>query len=131
MFAPIFAGKGSLFILIFTIVLSLILTNLGSNIAFGAAMIPIIAPFVIESGMNPQFAGAAMIYVINIGMILPGASAPASIFHSQPILSNGGMQPEGHHLRCRVRADRDHPPVQLLQRHFRLSANVLINLSPP
>ena len=91
-FAPIFAGKGSLFILIFTIVLSLILTNLGSNIAFGAAMIPIIAPFVIESGMNPQFAGAAMIYIINIGMILPGASAPASIFHSQPILSNGGMR---------------------------------------
>lgn len=91
-FSPIFAGKGGIFILVFTMLLSLILTNLGSNIAFGAAMIPIIAPFVISSGMNPQFAGAAMIYMINIGMVLPGASAPASIFHSQPSLQNGGMR---------------------------------------
>lgn len=91
-FAPIFEGKGSVFILIFTIVLSMILTNVGSNIAFGAAMIPIIAPFAIKSGMAPQFVGAAMIYIINIGMVLPGASAPASIFHSNELLTNGGMR---------------------------------------
>lgn len=91
-FSPIFEGKSPLFILVFTIILSIILTNLGSNIAFGAAMIPIIAPFVIQSGMNAQFAGAALIFVIGIGMVLPGASAHASIFHSQEALPNGGMR---------------------------------------
>lgn len=92
MFSPIFAGHGGLFILIVTICLSLFLTNIGSNIAFGSAMIPIIAPFVIESGMNPMFAGAAMLFIINIGAVLPGASAPAAIFHSQAVLTNGAMR---------------------------------------
>ncbi len=91
-FAPIFAGKSPYFILIFTIVVSMILTNFGSNIAFGSAMIPIIAPFVMASGMNPNIVGAAMIYMINIGIVLPGASAPASIFHSQPDLDDGGFR---------------------------------------
>ena len=85
-FTPLFAGKSSLYVLIFTIFVSLFLTNLGSNIAFGAAMIPIITPFVLRSGLDPQFAGAAMIYAINIGMVLPGASAPASIVHSHEAL---------------------------------------------
>lgn len=81
-FEPLFAGRGGVFILVFTIIVSMLLTNFGSNIAFGAAMIPIIAPFVMRAGMNPEFAGAALIYVINIGLVLPGASAPAAIFHS-------------------------------------------------
>ncbi|WP_298035216.1 SLC13 family permease [uncultured Dysosmobacter sp.] len=91
-FTPLFEGHSGIFILIFTIVLSMFLTNVGSNIAFGAAMIPIIAPFVIQSGMDPQFAGAALIYIINIGMVLPGASAPAAIFHAREELTNGGMR---------------------------------------
>lgn len=82
MFAPIFAGHGGAFIVAFTLILSMFLTNLGSNIAFGAAIIPIIAPFVMASGMSAQLAGAALIYNINVGLVLPGASAPASIFHS-------------------------------------------------
>lgn len=85
-FTPIFAGRSGTFVLVFTIIVSMFLTNLGSNIAFGAAMIPIIVPFVLQSGMNPQLAGAAMIYIINIGLILPGASAPASIYHSNEFL---------------------------------------------
>lgn len=92
LFSPIFAGHGGLFILIVTIILSMFLTNVGSNIAFGSAMIPIIAPFVISSGMNPMFAGAAMLYIINIGAVLPGASAPAAIFHSQHAVPNGGLR---------------------------------------
>lgn len=42
--------------------------------------------------MNPTLAGAALIYMVNVGLILPGASAPAAIFHSQPTLPNGGMR---------------------------------------
>ncbi len=92
MFSPIFAGHGGLYILIVTICLSMFLTNVGSNIAFGSAMIPIISPFVLQSGMNPMFAGAAMLYIINVGAVLPGASAPAAIFHSQAALPNGSMR---------------------------------------
>ncbi len=92
MFSPIFAGHGGLYILIVTICLSMFLTNVGSNIAFGSAMIPIISPFVLQSGMNPMFAGAAMLYIINIGAVLPGASAPAAIFHSQAAIPNGSMR---------------------------------------
>ncbi len=91
-FEPIFVGKGSLFVLMFTIVVSLILTNIGSNIAFGAAMIPIVAPFVVSSGIDPTFAGAAILYIINIGMVLPGASAPAGIFHAQADIPNGARR---------------------------------------
>ena len=91
-FAPIFAGKGPGFILVFTIIVSMILTNLGSNIAFGSALIPIIAPFTVAAGMNPTLAGAALVYMVNVGLILPGASAPAAIFHSQPTLPDGGMR---------------------------------------
>lgn len=91
-FTPIFEGRGGIFVLIFTIVLSMFLTNFGSNIALGAAMIPIVVPFVLSSGLNPQFAGAALIYIINVGMVLPGASAPASIFHSLEGLPDSGMR---------------------------------------
>ena len=45
-----------------------------------------------SSGLNPQFAGAALIYIINVGMVLPGASAPASIFHSLEGLPDSGMR---------------------------------------
>ncbi|WP_243281180.1 hypothetical protein [Anaerotruncus colihominis] len=45
-----------------------------------------------SSGLNPQFAGVALIYIINVGMVLPGASAPASIFHSLEGLPDSGMR---------------------------------------
>lgn len=82
-FAPVFEGRSPLFILAFTIVVMMILTNVGSNIAFGNAMIPVISPFVIASGMNPVVAGAALVWVANMGLVLPGSSAPASIFHGR------------------------------------------------
>lgn len=91
-FSPIFEGRGGMFILIFTMVLCMVLVNVGSNIAFGAAMIPIIAPFAIRSGIEPQIVGAAMIFICNMGMVLPGASAPASLFHSQASLGDRGMR---------------------------------------
>ena len=91
-FTPIFEGRGPVFILIFTIVVMLILTNVGSNIAFGGAMIPVVSPFVIASGMNPVVAGAALIWTANMGLILPGASAPASIFHGRSEIPDAGMR---------------------------------------
>ena len=80
---PIFAGRSPLFIIVFTVIVMMLLTNVGSNIAFGGAMIPVISPFVLASGMNPVIAGATLIWCANMGLILPGASAPASIFHGR------------------------------------------------
>lgn len=90
--SPIFAGRSPLFIIVFTVIVMMFLTNVGSNIAFGGAMIPVISPFVIASGMNPVIAGAALIWCANMGLILPGASAPASIFHGRGEIPNAGQR---------------------------------------
>ncbi|NLJ33155.1 MAG: SLC13 family permease [Firmicutes bacterium] len=84
--APVFAGKSSAYLITFAIVSALLLTNLGPCIASGTTMIAIIVPFVLESGTNPLLAGSAVIFAANIGMVLPGASAPAAIFHSNAAL---------------------------------------------
>lgn len=89
---PIFAGKGPVFIVSFTIIVMMILANVGSNIAFGGALIPVISPFVLASGMNPVLAGAALIWCANMGLILPGTSAPASIFHGRSEIPNAAMR---------------------------------------
>ena len=92
LFAPVFEGRSPTFIVIFTIIVMFILTNVGSNIAFGTAMIPVIAPFVLASGMNPLLPGAALLWMANIGILLPGASAPASIFHGRSEIPNAAMR---------------------------------------
>ncbi len=91
-FEPIFAGKSPIFILAFTVIVMMILTNVGSNIAFGGAMIPVISPFVLTSGMNPVVAGAALVWIANMGLVLPGASAPASIFHGRSEIPNAAQR---------------------------------------
>ena len=83
LFAPLFTGKSPLFILIFTIIVVEILTNVGSNIAMGNALIPVIAPFVLTSGVDPMFFGAALVYGTNMGILFPGSSEPASIYHGR------------------------------------------------
>ena len=55
-------------------------------------MIPVVSPFVIASGMNPVVAGAALIWTANMGLVLPGASAPASIFHGRSEIPDAGMR---------------------------------------
>ena len=90
--SPIFEGKGSLFLMVFTMIITLVLVNVGSNMALGAAMIPIIAQFAVKSGLNLTVVGGALIFMINIGIMLPGVSAPAAIFHSNEALPNSGMR---------------------------------------
>lgn len=90
--SPIFAGRSPMFIVIFTVIVMMFLTNIGSNIAFGGAMIPVINPFVIASGMNPVVAGATLIWCANMGLVLPGASAPASVFHGRGEIPNAAQR---------------------------------------
>lgn len=79
---PLFVGKGPIGVLLIVILLSALLTNIGSNIGFGALLIPMVTPFLAPTGANPVVVGIALIYVVNMGLILPGASAPAAIIHS-------------------------------------------------
>ena len=90
--SPIFEGRSPVFIIVFTVIVMMFLTNIGSNIAFSGAMIPVISPFVIASGMNPVIAGATLIWCANMGLVLPGASAPASIFHGRSEIPSAGQR---------------------------------------
>lgn len=83
LFSPVLAGRSPVFIMIVTILVVMVLTNMTSNIAVGNAMIPIISPFVLAQDVNPMLFGCALVYTANIGIFLPGASAPASIFHGR------------------------------------------------
>jgi len=98
--SPALAGRSGLFVLVILIVVTFLLVNVGSNIAIGATMIPIAAPFVLASGLNVQLAGMALIYIINIGMLLPGVSAPAAIFHSSSCLGNAHKRMKAAALGC-------------------------------
>lgn len=82
-FTPVFGGRGGVLMMLLTILIMVFLTNVGSNIALGNLMIAVISPFVMSSGLNPMFFGCALIYACNIGIFLPGSSAPASIFHGR------------------------------------------------
>ena len=80
---PVFAGRSPIFILIVAIVAMLFLTNIGSNIATATALIPIVAPFALATGANITVFGMAIIYSANMGLVLPGSSAPAAVWHAR------------------------------------------------
>lgn len=79
---PVFDGKSGLFLIMFATIVMFILTNMASNIGVGTMMIPIVAPFVATTGANPQLLGTLMIMACCWAMLLPGASAPAALYHS-------------------------------------------------
>ena len=81
-FGSLFAGKTAVFLLVFIVIITTVLTNVGSNIGMGMALVPIIAPFITSTGTNVQLAGIALIFAANMGMMLPGASAPAAVLFS-------------------------------------------------
>ena len=85
----IFEGRGSWFVLIVAMVITTLLTNAASNIAIGTAMIPILAPFIQSTGSNAMAVGIMMIWLVNMGLILPGASAPVGLIHGNDQLTHG------------------------------------------
>ena len=91
-FAPLFEGRSAVIVVIFAVIVMQFLTNIGSNIAFGAAMISIVGPFAVQSGLNLTVVGTAVIFCANLGLVLPGASAPAAQYHSMPFLPDGGKR---------------------------------------
>ncbi|MCM1148878.1 MAG: hypothetical protein NC319_02160 [Butyricicoccus sp.] len=88
MLGGVFAGKGSWFVLIVAMLITTILTNAASNIAIGTAMVPILAPFIQSTGSNAMAIGIMLIWLVNMGLILPGASAPVGLIHGNEDLTN-------------------------------------------
>ena len=80
-FQPLFGSSSKWVTLVVAALVPLIATQIGSNIAFGSAMIPIVAPFVIASGLNPVVACVAVVFMVQQGYCLPGSSSPAAIYH--------------------------------------------------
>lgn len=85
----VFEGRGSWFLLFVAMILTTLLTNAASNIAIGTAMIPILAPFIASTGANATAVGIMMIWLVNMGLILPGASAPVGLIHGNEQLTHG------------------------------------------
>lgn len=80
--SPIFAGRSAFAFICITILSVLIMTNIGSNIGVALLTIPVVVPFVDQIGIPPAIVGMAIIYVANMGFILPGSSAMAPLLYS-------------------------------------------------
>ncbi|MFZ7132319.1 MAG: SLC13 family permease [Eubacteriales bacterium] len=82
MFNPIFAGKSPYIFGIGIIIATLILTNFINNAVAGAIMIPIMFPFASEVGANPMTLTAIIIFISNLGLVLPSSSPFGAFLNS-------------------------------------------------
>lgn len=80
--SPLLAGRGPLLFIFLVCFLMLFLTNIGSNVGMAMLMIPVVVPFVDSVGINPAIAGMALLFIANMGFILPGSSAMAPLLYS-------------------------------------------------
>ena len=86
---PLFAGKGAWFMIFFTLVLIIVLSNFASNIGMATLLIPIVAPFVRATGASEVVVACTLLYSVNIAIFLPGCSGPASLYHSCDTIPRG------------------------------------------
>lgn len=80
--SPVFNGIGVIPFLAIVVTATVILTNVGSNIGVAMMLIPIILPFVDKLGISPAIPGMAIIFIANLGFVLPGSSAMAPFLYS-------------------------------------------------
>lgn len=75
--SPILSGMHPVVFLITLIVVMMILTNVGSNMATGVVLMTVIIPFVGDYYFSPSLVGMIIIFVATMGFILPGSSGMA------------------------------------------------------
>ena len=75
--SPVFAGKGTVFMCIIIVVLSVVLTNFMANTTVGLS--PVIYSFSVSMGFNPMPIMAMMLVSIHIAYLTPAASPFASL----------------------------------------------------
>lgn len=76
---PVFNGRGTIFMCIFIVVLSVILTNFMANTTVGLMFTPVIYSFSVSMGFNPMPIMAMMLVSIHIAYLTPAASPFASL----------------------------------------------------
>ena len=77
--SPVFAGKGTVFMCIIIVVLSVILTNFMANTTVGLMFCPVIYSFSVSMGFDPMPIMAMMLVSIHIAYLTPAASPFASL----------------------------------------------------
>ncbi|WP_298029577.1 SLC13 family permease [uncultured Dysosmobacter sp.] len=85
--APILGSMSPVMFVAVVIIVMLILTNLGSNMATGLVMLTIVVPIAEQMSFNPMVIAMAIILVANMGFILPGSSGMASYIYSNKWLT--------------------------------------------
>lgn len=75
--SPVFSGMSPVVFLISLMVIMMVLTNVGSNMATGIIMVTVVIPFVQGYYFSPALVGMIIIFIANMGFILPGSSGMA------------------------------------------------------
>ncbi|MBS6955640.1 MAG: SLC13 family permease [Enterocloster asparagiformis] len=75
--SPVLSGMSPVVFLISIMVIMMILTNVGSNMATGIVMVTVVIPFVQGYYFSPALVGMIIIFIANMGFILPGSSGMA------------------------------------------------------
>lgn len=75
--SPIFSGMHPVVFIITLVILMMVLTNIGSNMATGVVLMTVIIPFVGDYYFSPSLVGMIIIFVATMGFILPGSSGMA------------------------------------------------------
>ncbi len=77
--SPVFAGKGTIFMCIIIVLISVVLTNFMANTTVGLMFTPVIYSFAMSMGFNPMPIIAMMLISIHIAYLTPAASPFASL----------------------------------------------------
>lgn len=80
---PIFSGASVSVLIIFALVITLVLTNLGSNTGVALFLIAITVPLGLKMGANMGLLGIVIIYSASLGLMFPGASALSALLYGQ------------------------------------------------
>ncbi|NCB62996.1 MAG: hypothetical protein EOM52_05190, partial [Clostridia bacterium] len=81
--SPMFANAGISVLIIFILIVTLILTNLGSNTGVALFLIAITVPLGLQMGANMGILGIVIIYSASLGLMFPGASALSALLYGQ------------------------------------------------
>ena len=84
---PIFGGANVVVLIIFALVVTLVLTNLGNNTGVALFLIAITVPLAMKMGANMGLMGIVIIYSASLGLMFPGASALSALMYGQKNLS--------------------------------------------
>lgn len=80
---PLFANASIPVLISFILIVTLILTNLGSNTGVALFLIAITVPLGKQMGANMGLLGIVIIYSASLGLMFPGASALSALLYGQ------------------------------------------------